>query len=85
MPWSHSMASTILLAVFVWWVTSKLLHKPYWGIALGAAVASHIVLDLATHVDDIAIIPGITTSKFGLSLYSAPLLALCVETLYGIC
>ncbi len=85
MPWSHSMASSVLLAVVIWWVASKLLHKPHWGIALGAAVASHILLDLATHVEDIAIIPGINTAKFGLRLYSVPLLALCVETLYGIC
>ncbi len=85
MPWSHSMASTVLLAVVVWWVVSKLLRKPYWGVALGAAVASHILLDLATHVEDIAIAPGIESVKFGLSLYSVPLLALCVETLYGIC
>ncbi len=72
MPWSHSMASIVLLAVTVWRVASKLLHKPHWGIALGAAVASHILLDLTTHVEDIAIAPGIIPFKYSLSLYSIP-------------
>ena len=84
MPFSHSIAATILLAFAVWVVFAKLLGRPVWGIALAVAVSSHIILDLATHVRDIAIAPGIESPKFGSGLYGVPLLALVVETIYGV-
>jgi hypothetical protein len=84
MPYSHSIATSAVLAVVVWLVVGKLLKKPMWGIALAVAVASHIVLDLATHVDDIALAPGMGSPKFGSNLYGVPLLALAVETVYGV-
>jgi hypothetical protein len=84
MPYSHSFAATVLLAFSVWVVVSKLLKKPTWGLALAVAVSSHIVLDLATHVHDIALAPGIESPKFGSGLYGVPLLALVVETIYGV-
>lgn len=33
MPYSHSLATTALLAGAVWWVFAKLLSQPRWGIA----------------------------------------------------
>lgn len=84
MPYSHSIAATAVLAFAVWLVAAKLLNKPGWGLALAVAVSSHILLDLATHVQDIALAPGIESPKFGSGLYDVPLLALVVETLYGI-
>ena len=84
MPYSHSIAATVLLAFAVWVVVSKLLNKPAWGLALAVAVSSHLVLDLATHVHDIALSPGIESPKFGSGLYGVPLLALVVETIYGV-
>jgi hypothetical protein len=84
MPYSHSIAATVLLAFLVWVVVSKVFKKPAWGLALAVAVSSHIVLDLATHVHDIAIAPGIESPKFGSGLYGVPTWALVVETLYGI-
>ena len=84
MPYSHSIAATAVLAFTVWVVVAKLLNKPTWGLALAVAVSSHIVLDLATHVHDIALAPGIESPKFGSGLYGVPLLALVVETIYGI-
>lgn len=84
MPYSHSIAATVVLALTVWLVVTKFLHKPAWGLALAVAVSSHIVLDLATHVHDIALAPGIESPKFGSGLYGVPLLALFVETLYGV-
>lgn len=84
MPYSHSIAATAVLAFIVWVVVSKLLKKPTWGVAFAVAVSSHIVLDLATHVHDIALAPGIESLKFGSGLYGVPLLALVVETIYGI-
>ena len=84
MPYSHSIAATAILAFTVWVVVSKLFKKPAWALALAVAVSSHIVLDLATHVSDIALAPGIESPKFGVGLYGVPLLALAVETIYGI-
>ena len=84
MPYSHSIAATVFLAFAVWVVVSKLFNKPAWGLALAVAVSSHLVLDLATHVHDIALAPGIESPKFGSGLYGVPLLALVVETIYGV-
>lgn len=84
MPYSHSITATVVLAFLVWVVVAKLLKKPTWGLALAVAVSSHIALDLATHVHDIAIAPGIESPKFGSGLYDVPFLALVVETIYGI-
>src|SRR5450830_1685377 len=58
MPYSHSIAATVVLAGAVWLLAAKVFDKPGWALALALAVASHIVLDLATHVHDIAIAPG---------------------------
>ena len=84
MPYSHSIAATAVLAFAVWVIFSKFLHKPIWGLALAVAVSTHVVLDLATHVHDIALAPGIESPKFGTGLYGVPLLALVVETVYGV-
>jgi len=84
MPYSHSIATTVILAFTVWLVFAKCFKKPTWGLALAVAVSSHIVLDLATHVHDIALSPGIESPKFGSGLYGVPLLALAVETIYGV-
>jgi hypothetical protein len=84
MPYLHSIAATVVLACAVWLVVAKFLHKPAWALALAVAVSSHLVLDLATHVHDIAFAPGIDSPKFGSGLYEIPLLALVVETIYGV-
>ena len=84
MPYSHSIAATAILAFTVWMFVAKLLNRPTWGLALAVAVSSHIILDLATHLHDIALAPGIESPKFGSGLYGVPLLALVVETIYGI-
>lgn len=84
MPYSHSIAATAVLAFMVWLVVAKLLNRPTWGLALAVAVSSHIVLDLATHVHDIALAPGLESPKFGSGLYGVPLLAFVVETIYGV-
>jgi hypothetical protein len=84
MPYSHSIAATFILGLTVWLVFSKLLKMPYWGLALAVAVSSHIVLDLITHVQDIALAPGIVSPRFGSGLYGIPTLAIVVETIYGI-
>lgn len=84
MPYSHSLASTLFLAAAVWLTASWVLKRPAWGLALALAVSSHILLDLATHTQDIPLAPGIESPKFGTGLYELPLLALVIETIYGI-
>lgn len=84
MPYSHSIAATAVLAFVVWVIVAKLFNRPAWALALAVAVSSHIVLDLATHVHDIALSPGIESPKYGSGLYAVPLLALAVETIYGV-
>jgi len=84
MPYSHSLATTALLALAVWWVFAKGLGKPQWGLALAVGVFSHTVLDVLVHAPDMVIAPGIASPKLGTGLYDIPLVALVVETLYGV-
>lgn len=84
MPYSHSLVTTAALAAMVWLVFAKLLGKPAWGLALGAGVLSHTVLDLLVHTQDMPIAPGMASPLLGTGLYDMPWLALIVETAYGL-
>ncbi|AXQ27964.1 hypothetical protein D0B54_04415 [Solimonas sp. K1W22B-7] len=84
MPYSHSIASSIALSLIAWFVLSHLLKRPRWAIAIAVAISSHIVLDVATHVQDIQLAPGLAYPKIGSGLYGIPAIALVVETIYGI-
>lgn len=84
MPYSHSAASTLVVALIVWLVTARAFGKPRWALALAVAVSSHFVLDLATHVQDLQLAPGLASPRFGSGLYGIPAYALIVETLYGV-
>lgn len=84
MPYSHSIAAAAFLAAAVWFVFAVLLKRRTWGLALAVAVSSHIILDLATHVQDVPLAPWIDAPKLGTGLYGVPLLALAVETAYGV-
>jgi membrane-bound metal-dependent hydrolase YbcI (DUF457 family) len=57
MPYSHSLLFTFFWALSAWFIVSKILNKPNWGLAVFIGVCSHIILDLATHTRDIEIIP----------------------------
>jgi hypothetical protein len=84
-PYSHSIASAVILGVAAWLVCAKGLRKPVAGLAMGLGVLSHLILDLITHAPDIPIAPGIDQPKFGLGLYgAAPLAAFVVEIIYGV-
>ena len=85
MPYSHSIASAVALAVIVWLIFAKGFRRPAVGLALGVGVLSHLVLYLVTHAPDISIAPGLNHPKFGLGLYgAAPVAAFVVEILYGV-
>jgi len=84
-PWSHSLASGVVLALLVWLVVGRALRRPLLGAALGIAVVSHILLDLVVHARDIQLLPGVAKPMLGLGLYhDAPLAAFVIEFGFGI-
>jgi len=58
MPYSHSIASGVLLGLLAWLLIGKGLRNPVAGLAVGIGVVSHLVLDLITHAPDIALGPA---------------------------
>jgi membrane-bound metal-dependent hydrolase YbcI (DUF457 family) len=82
MPWSHSLASAIVLSLFVA-LLARLADHGRTGMALAVAVFSHFVLDAVTHDHDLALAPMLG-GHIGLGLYgAAPMLAFVVELAYG--
>ncbi len=84
MPYSHSIISTLVVSFIAWFVISKGFNKPKIAIATALAITSHLLLDLISHNQDIALAPFVNMEKFGFGLYTVPLLAFVVETLYGL-
>ncbi|MEJ2143335.1 MAG: hypothetical protein P8Y24_13485 [Gammaproteobacteria bacterium] len=84
MPFSHSIFSTLIVAAIARLVINKVFNKPKMAIAITIAIVSHIALDLLTHSQDIALVPFMSLDKLGLGLYTIPMVAFIVETLYGI-
>jgi len=85
MPYSHSVGTAVAAAVLVWLLIEKGFGRAALGRAVGLGMASHLILDLATHGHDIALWPGWSTPKLGLGLYeAAPLVAFFVEFFYGV-
>jgi hypothetical protein len=74
----------LILVAIAWLVIGEWLKKPTLAIAVSIGIASHLLLDLLTHNQDIAIAPFLDQDKIGLGLYAVPLLAFLVEILYGI-
>ena len=56
MPYSHSIISTLIVVFIAWLVISKWFNKPKIAIATAMAIASHVVLKLLTHDQDIALL-----------------------------
>jgi len=85
MPYSHSVAIPVTVAVLTWLIIEKGFGRAALGRAVALGIVSHLVLDLATHAHDIVLWPGWSTPKLGLGLYeAAPLAAFVVECLYGV-
>jgi membrane-bound metal-dependent hydrolase YbcI (DUF457 family) len=85
MPFSHSIATMVGLALLAWFAIGKGLNLPEVGIAVGIGIISHLILDLITHSKDIVIAPFIRSPKFGLGLYAKyPIVAFMLEIGYGI-
>lgn len=84
MPWSHSLASSAVLAVLAWLLIDKIYKQRIAAVAIAAGVFSHIVLDLLTHARDIPIVPFLPEPMLGSGLYALPLAAFIFETAYGV-
>jgi hypothetical protein len=84
LAWSHSIFTTVTLAVFAWFIIDIVFKKRLLGIVIGLGILSHIILDLVMHEPDIQLTPFSAEPAFGLNIQSIPLLAIIVETGYGI-
>ena len=75
-PFSHSLAANVVLAVAVFLVFRKLKSKE-WAIVLSAAVLSHWFFDALVHAADMPLIHN--EIKVGLGLWKFPWIALFFE------
>lgn len=79
-PWSHSLVTSLILAVFVGGLFRAL--KPsigkrgFWVVA--GLVFSHWILDLIVHRPDLALFPG-SDIMMGLGLWNLPIVAFILE------
>jgi hypothetical protein len=84
MPFSHSVVSTVVLALGAWILFAFGFKDLNTGMAVGLGICSHLVLDLISHARDIVMMPFRANRKFGLGLYEKPPVAFAFETIYGI-
>jgi len=85
MPYSHSVGISVCAALLAWLIIEKGFGRAALGRGVGLGIASHLILDLATHGHDIVLWPGWSMPRLGLGLYeAAPLAAFIIELLYGI-
>ena len=85
MPFSHSIVTMSGVAIAAWFVIAKLFGQSEVGLAVGLGVLSHLLLDLITHSQDIALAPFIDKPKVGLGLYfKKPIPAFFLEIGYGV-
>ena len=84
MPFSHSVA-TMLGVTAAAWLVAAAAGRPRIGGAIGLGIASHLVLDLATHDGDIALAPFVSGPGLGTYLYARhPAAAFLLEMSFGI-
>ena len=84
MPWSHSVVTMVAYSVGVWLVLSYGFRRKVLGAAIGLAIGSHLILDVATHLPDMQLAPCIESIRLGSGLYALPLLAFTLESIYAI-
>lgn len=84
MPYSHSVLMMLVWALAAWALLRFGFGRRGLAVVIGLAVGSHLVLDLATHLPDMALAPGLESVRLGSGLYGVPVLAFAVETVYGV-
>jgi hypothetical protein len=80
MPWSHSVLAGAVWAVLAGALAAWLWPAARWraGLAMAAAVLSHLALDIPMHVPDMTL-AGDHTPRLGLGLWNHRALAIAVE------
>jgi hypothetical protein len=84
MPYSHSVASVLLIAGLAWFFLRTVANRSAWAVPIAFGICSHIVLDVLVHAPDIEVIPGLTAFKIGSGLYNVPVFALGAEMLFAV-
>ena len=82
LPYSHSVATGLLLGLFAFATVSGSSTGRRIGLALAIGVFSHIVLDILHHEPDIRLLPFPWGPRLGLGLVRYPLADLLVEIAY---
>jgi hypothetical protein len=85
MPFSHSVSSMLFTALLAWSIFSIGLKQPDIALVVSMGIISHLILDLITHTDDIALAPFYKGPKVGFGLYERfPMAAFILEIGYGV-
>lgn len=84
LPYSHSVGSTVALAVLAWVVLDRVTHDSRIATAIAISIVSHIVLDVVHHEPDISLLPVSWGLRLGLGLTLHPVADAIVETGYGV-
>lgn len=85
MPFSHSLLTTFILALFVYALVRYLLKDKNLALILSLAISSHFILDLVVHAKDLPLGYFTIDPRFGTNMYPAlPYLAFLVELVFGI-
>ena len=84
LPYSHSIGSTVLVALGFWAYARFGLGNRTLATALAIGVMSHVVLDIIHHEPNIVLLPAAIGPGLGLNLQGVPALDFVVELLFGI-
>lgn len=84
LPYSHSIGSTVLVALGLWAYARFALGNRPLATALAVGVMSHVLLDLIHHEPNIMLLPAAVGPRLGLNLQGVPALDFVVELLYCI-
>lgn len=82
LPYSHSIGSTVIVALGFWAYARLGLGNRSLATALAVGVMSHVVLDIIHHEPNIMLLPAAVGPRLGLNLQGVPALDFVVELLY---